>query len=223
MKPRTLIIGDIHGCAQTMQHLIFKEIRLRHMDRLYFVGDLIDRGPRTREVLETIIRLQEAGYTVNSVRGNHEEMLLNACHNKYDFLLWIENGGQSTLKSLSVEDPCEISARYLQLIRSFPYYILLDKFILCHAGVNFNTKEPLADTQAMLWSRNLEFIPDRLGGRKLISGHTVHTIDEIRSSLTSNRIHLDGGCVFNENPVLGYLVALEIESMMLYQSKNIDI
>ncbi len=223
MTQRTFIIGDTHGCALTMQHLIFKVIGLRHTDRLYFVGDLIDRGPRSKEVLETIIRLQAAGYEVNSVRGNHEEMLLNACRNRYDFLLWVENGGQFTLKSFGVEDACEVPARYLQLMSGFPYYIMLEEFIICHAGVNYNAKEPLSDTEAMLWSRDLVVMPDRLGGRRLICGHTVHTLPEITTSLTSNRIYLDGGCVFNDRNGLGNLVALEIEPMKLHYSMNLDI
>jgi serine/threonine protein phosphatase 1 len=222
MHQRTFVIGDVHGCALTLQHLIFKEIKLRHTDRLYFTGDLIDRGPRSREVLETIIRLREAGYSVNSVRGNHEDMLLNACRNRNDFVLWLETGGQATLKSFAVEDACEIPTRYLQIMGGFPYYIMLEDFIICHAGLNFHAKEPLADTEAMLWSRDLEVIPERLGGRRLICGHTVHSLPEIRTSLTSNRIWLDGGCVFKERNWLGNLVALEIEMMKLHYAGNLE-
>lgn len=222
MIRRIFVIGDVHGCALTLQHLIFKVISIRRTDTLYFLGDLIDRGPRSREALETIIRLRSAGYSVTSIRGNHEEMMLNACSNRTESLRWLENGGVATLKSFGVEDACEIPIETRKFIADFPYFILLDRFILCHAGINSLAENPLDDQEAMIWSRSLPVIPERLGGRRLICGHTVHTLEEIKTSMGSERIFLDNGCVFNGNPGLGHLVALELETMTLYNTGNID-
>lgn len=223
MSQRIFVIGDVHGCALTLQHLIFKVIRIRRTDTLYFLGDIIDRGPRSRETLETILRLRAAGYSLASIRGNHEEMMLNACRNRTESLLWLENGGIETLKSFRVEDACEIPIETRKFVADFPYYILLDRFILCHAGVNCLAEAPLEDQEAMIWSHNLPVIPERLGGRRLICGHTVQTLEEIRSSLSSDRISLDNGCVFNYRQEFGHLVALEIGTMALYETRNIDI
>jgi len=222
MTSRNFVIGDVHGCAQTLQQLIFKVIRVRHTDTLYFLGDLIDRGPRSRETLETIIRLKSAGYSVLSIRGNHEEMMLNACRNRTESLLWLENGGLATLRNFNVEDACEIPIETRKFLAGLPYYILLDRFILCHAGINCLAENPLEDHEAMIWSRNLPVMPERLGGRRVICGHTVHTLEEIRSSMESDRIFLDNGCVFKDMKGLGNLVALEIGSMTLYKTENID-
>jgi serine/threonine protein phosphatase 1 len=223
MSTRTLIIGDVHGCALTLQHLLFKVIRLRHSDRTYLLGDLIDRGPRSKEVLDTIIRLQSAGYSINSVRGNHEEMLLNACSNRNEFILWLENGGDATLRSFDVEDACEIPLSYRKFLDSLPYYILLDSFVLCHAGINCTAPDPFADTVSMLWGRDLPAIPERIGNRRVICGHTVHRLSEISANLETNVITLDGGCVFTESNALGNLVALELETKTVHHSCNIDI
>lgn len=223
MSRRIFVIGDVHGCAHTLQHLIFKVIKARRTDALYLLGDLIDRGPRTRETLETIIRLKSAGYSIESVRGNHEEMLLNACRNRTESLLWLENGGIATLKSFNVEDACEIPIDIRRFLASFPYYILLDRFVLCHAGINSLAEDPFSDHEAMIWSRNLPVITERLGGRRVICGHTVHSREEIRASLTMDRIFLDNGCVFKEMRHLGHLAALEVETMTLYETENIDI
>lgn len=222
MNPRTFVTGDVHGCARTLHELIFKVIRLRAVDRLYFLGDLIDRGPGSKEVLDTIIRLQSAGYFIRSVRGNHEEMLLNACRDRDSFLLWIENGGQATLRSFGVEDPCEIPIPYQRFMADLPYHILLDDFVICHAGINCAAPDPFSDTFSMLWGRDLPVIPERLGNRRVICGHTVHTLADIRNRLHSPGIPLDAGCVFAGRSGLGNLVALEIGTMTIHHTLNID-
>lgn len=223
MVARTFIIGDVHGCALTLQRLLFEELRLSRHDRLYLLGDLIDRGPRSREVLETLMRLISAGYSINSIRGNHEEMVLNACRNRDFFLLWIENGGKATLQSFGAEDACEIPHRYIQFLSTFPHYIQLEKFILCHAGLNCLAPDPLSDTESMLWGRDLPVIPERLGGRRVICGHTVLPFPKIVAGLSSDRIILDGGCVFTGREGYANLVALELETMTLYKSSNCDL
>jgi serine/threonine protein phosphatase 1 len=187
------------------------------------LGDLVDRGPRSKEVLDTIIKLQAAGYFIRSIRGNHEEMLLNACRDRNSFQLWIETGGFATLKSFGVEDACEIPSIYLKFLYSFPYYILLDKFLLCHAGINCNATDPFSDTEALLWSRGLPVIPEKIGNRRIICGHTVQTLADISNSLNSNRILLDGGCVFRDRDGLGNLIALELDTMTLHHTEYIDL
>lgn len=223
MSTRTFVIGDVHGCALTFQHLLFKIIKLRQSDRVYLLGDLIDRGPRSKEVIDTILRLQSAGYHIRSIKGNHEVMLIDSCLDRNSFLLWVENGGLATLQSFGVEDACEIPSTYRDFLTALPYYILLDNFLLCHAGINCRAPDPFADTVSMLWGRDLPAIPDKIGNRRVICGHTVHSLEDIANSLKSDRIPLDAGCVFTGRGSLGNLAALEIGSMNLLYSPNIDI
>lgn len=222
MPLRTLIIGDVHGCALTLHRLLFDVVRLRRNDRVYFLGDLIDRGPRSKEVLDTIMRLQSAGYSISSVRGNHEEMLLNACRDRDDFRLWMINGGKTTLESFRADDACEIPLTYHQFLANLPLYVMLENFVLVHAGINCSVANPLADRDAMLWSRGMEVDPERLGNRKVICAHTPHTFDDIMATLSTDCIVLDGGCVYIGQPSFGKLVALELESMTLYHADNCD-
>jgi hypothetical protein len=70
--PRTIVIGDVHGCAAELRELLSK-VGFVSGDRLVFVGDLVARGPDSREVLRLV---RELGAL--SVRGNHEERLLAA-------------------------------------------------------------------------------------------------------------------------------------------------
>ena len=223
MNPRIFVIGDVHGCNKTLHEMIFKVIRLRTVDRLYLLGDLIDRGPGSREVLDTIMRLQSAGYFIRSVRGNHEEMLLDACRNRNGFLLWIENGGRATLQSFGVEDPCEIPIPYRRFLADLPYHILLDDFVISHAGINCLADDPFSDTFSMLWGRELPVIPERIGNRRVICGHTVHTLADIQNSLHATLIPLDAGCVFSGRAGFGNLAALEVRSMTIHHTPNIDL
>ena len=222
MKPRRFVIPDIHGCALTFRYLLEDVIRLEQNDAVYLLGDTIDRGPRSREVLDTIRRLQVHGYDIQSVRGNHEDMFLKSCHDRTIFYQWIQNGGHQTLKNFGVEDSCEIPRLYRRLIENFPFFIELEEYILVHGGLNFTIKDPLADREAMLWSRSPQVIKGLIGGRKLIGGHTPLISKEIRRSLTTDHIMLDNGCVYKGEPGLGSLTALELNSMTLHFQENID-
>lgn len=222
MKPRRFVIPDIHGCALTFRRLLEVVIRLEKSDGIYLLGDTIDRGPRSREVIDTIRQLQKDGYDLQSLCGNHEEMFLKSCRDRTYFYLWMLNGGHATLKSFGVEDGCEIPYPYRQVIESFPYFIELEEFILVHGGLNFTVPDPLVDRESMLWSRDREVVKGLIGGRRVIGGHTPLNREEIRRSLTTDHIMLDNGCVYKGEPGLGSLTALELDSLTLYFQENID-
>ena len=222
MKPRHFVIPDIHGCERTFSRLLERVIRLQRSDTLFLLGDTIDRGPRSKGVLDKIRELQLSGYDIRSVRGNHEEMFLASCRDRNYFRNWMLNGGRETMRSFGVEDPCEIPLSYRRFIDKFPYFIALEEFILVHGGLNFRIPDPLADKEAMLWSRDREVVKGLIGGRRLIGGHTPLDLKEIRRSLTTDRILLDNGCVYIGVPGLGSLTALELNSMTLFSQKNID-
>jgi serine/threonine protein phosphatase 1 len=223
MGTRRFVIPDIHGCERTFSHLLKDVIRLQKTDTLYLLGDTIDRGPRSKGVIDTILNLQAEGYEVHPLRGNHEDMFLKSCRDRSYFHLWMLNGGHTTLASFGVEDGCEIPLPYRSFIESWPYFIELADFILVHAGLNFRIDNPLTDTEAMLWSRDLIIDKRLLGGRKLIGGHTPFNREEIRHSLTRDRILLDNGCVYSGEAGMGSLTALELNAMTLYFQENIDI
>lgn len=222
MKPRHFVITDIHGCGLTFSRLLESVIRLQRSDTLFLLGDNIDRGPRSREVLDKIRELQLSGYDIRSLRGNHEEMLINSCRDRSYFRIWMINGGHETLRSFGVEDACEIPPVYRRLLESFPFFMEFGDFVMVHASLNFRMPDPFEDREAMLWSRSREAISSLIGGRRLVGGHTPLDMDEIRRSLATDKIMLDNGCVYSGEPGLGSLLALELETMTLYSQKNID-
>ena len=220
--PRRFVIPDIHGCALTFRRLVHDVIHLTRRDSLYILGDMIDRGPRSREVIDQIIRMTDCGFSVRPLRGNHEQMLLDACRDRSDFRLWMLNGGDASLASFGIEDACELPGGYRDFFGSLPSYLLLHDFVLVHAGLNFTTPDPFMDTSAMLWSRDSFVDRQRLGGRRLVCGHTPHPLEQIIRSLTADRIVLDNGCVYGERGNLGRLCALELDSLILHTQENID-
>jgi len=99
------VIGDIHGCAGELTRLV-KALPLAPGDQLIFLGDYIDRGPNSREVVNYLISLQRLGPQVELVflRGNHEDMLLSylGLGGQHGDMFLI-NGGKSTLASYGLE------------------------------------------------------------------------------------------------------------------------
>jgi len=222
MTPRTFVIGDIHGCAATFRRLVDVTLRPLPDDRIFLLGDLIDRGPDSKGVLDFIFELRERGLSVASVRGNHEEMYLQSGSDHNYLGLWAANGGLATLASFQADGFADIPKRYRDFLESLPLYILLDDFIIVHAGLNFTPSDPFEDTDAMLWTRSPSVDRERTGGRRLICSHTPVSLTRLRLSLDSSKIMLDNGCVFGGLPEMGNLAALELESMSLSLQPNID-
>lgn len=222
--PRRFVIPDIHGCNLTLAALIEDVIALTREDDIYFLGDYIDRGPRSREVLQYIMGLVDSGYRVYPLRGNHEEMFLKACTDRNEYRTWLLNGGCTALDSFGVNDASEVPAPFYRFCSGLPYYYLLDDYLLVHAGFNPEAEEPFNDTQSMLWSRPRAMRRELTGGRTVICGHTPHPIGEIEKMLKrgSALITLDNGCFLGSRKGTGSLLALELNTRTLYAQKNID-
>lgn len=219
---RVIAIGDVHGCYKTLKALLFETIAITKEDKIYFLGDYIDRGPNSKKVIKKIIKLKEEGYNITCLMGNHEYMLLQSIYSNIDFLNWFRFGGEEALKSFKVTHPKDIKKKYIDFLKGLKYYIELDKFILVHGGLNFNIDEPLTDLDSMLWIRNNDVNPKKINNKRIVVGHTPHSLKDIKKSLTKDRILLDGGCVYKHKEDLGYLVALDLEKMELFYHKNIE-
>jgi predicted MPP superfamily phosphohydrolase len=96
MKPRTIAIGDIHGCLAAFDALL-EAIRPRDDDLIVTLGDYINRGPNSKGVIETLIELKSRCRLV-PLLGNHDQMLLEA-RSELRTRTWIGMGGLATLNS----------------------------------------------------------------------------------------------------------------------------
>lgn len=152
------IIGDIHGEISLLDRLL-EQVRKYEPERVVFVGDYIDRGPASREVIDRLMNLDMEAYCL---MGNHELMMLDAISgNGFSMSpmeLWYYNGAESTLRSFGLHSFYELEGglepRYLGFLRNLP---LMHRFepvegvviLVSHAGIS-----PALDLEGHLEVRN---------------------------------------------------------------------
>lgn len=224
-------IADIHGCKNTFRKLL-KEIKASKRDHLILLGDYIDRAPDSAGVIDGILSLQESGFDVTALRGNHEDMFLRAkgysdqipalsdpemvsSSEKGWEWLWHRNGGKFA------EDSFEASGkplqRYIDFALSTVTYAEEPDVILVHAGLSWYNKDPFGNYEALLWSRQ-KYSGPAIHKKTVISGHTITSLPAIRKSVEEKHLHiiLDNGChrgsKGSSDPDYGNLVAMNLDT-----------
>jgi len=204
--------------------MVEEVLQLKPDDVLFLLGDYIDRGPDSVGVLDYLMQLRESGFDVRPIRGNHEEMLLYAVADPTTRNTWYGNGGWATLQGFGAETPSAIPQRYFDFISALPCILITEEYVFVHAGLDFQANDPLKDTpsQFMLWARNYTVDSAKIGGRTLVTGHTVTPVFAIRESLATDHIKLDNGCYDKGEMSCGTLVALNLDTRELLVQENIE-
>jgi serine/threonine protein phosphatase 1 len=218
-KPLRLIaIGDIHGCFDSLKKLIEDLIMLTEDDKLVLLGDYIDRGNKSKEVVDYIVELQEQGFDVVSIKGNHEVLLLEAFEDEKNEPKWIQNGGGETLKSFGIDSIKEISAKYLKFFNNLQSYYSFEEFLFVHAGFNDKILNPFQDNYSMVWQSQTAYSNPLLIGKTIIHGHKPITVDFCEKQIENKQqvINVDTGCVYKEKIGYGMLTAIELYSKKLF-------
>lgn len=223
---RTFAISDIHGCQLTFDALLNK-IGLNKEDQLYLLGDYIDRGPRSKQVLDQITNLKNEGYHLRCLRGNHEQMMLDAQHDLMRERNWRRNGGNAALDSFNAIDLDEIPGRYFQQLEDCFHCLTTDDYVFVHAGLNFEAENPMDDKKAMIWIRRWEDKADKkwLNGRIIIHGHTPTRKKAIKKRFKRLDeipvLPIDNGCAYSKDG-FGNLCAVDLTNRELYFKKRVD-
>jgi serine/threonine protein phosphatase 1 len=195
-------VGDVHGRFDLLWKLIAK---LRDTSiHLLFLGDLIDRAKEKGGdlvVLNIVKSLMEdpAQYglaSVEALRGNHEQMFLDAVDNNRPYSehlqLWAHNGG--AVNSLDEMEP------HAEWIRELPLFRRVEDTLFVHAGVRpFVSLEDQVPTD-LVWIRNpfLSHGPKGVHGiARVIHGHTPDFENPGTVEITDNRVNLDSGAFFS--------------------------
>ena len=219
---RILAVGDIHGCSNTFKKLILEEINIQKSDEVYCLGDYIDRGPDSKGVIDFILDLRKTGFQIHTLRGNHEQMMMDSINDEEADSLWRRYGGLPTLSSFGIKDYSELGKKYQKFFRETKFFFEKDNFIFVHAGMNFRIEDIFSDLDAMLWTRDFKVSTKKLGNRILIHGHTPRTLGFIQSQLGKNIINIDGGCVYNKNSIYGNMAAVDLTNKKIISIKCID-
>jgi len=211
-------IGDIHGGYLTFYGLI-RKLNPKHDDRIYLLGDYVDRGCDSCGVLDTIIRMQESGCDIRPLRGNHDDMLFRNITGQHDEWsgYWMRGWGRETLKSFGISSAEEMPERYLNFLQSLPYTYVDGEYCLVHAGLDMSADDPITQSSpfAMIWEDNSPFGKDKLQGKILVTGHKVRPVPLIEVSLHTNHFYLDNGAFTNIQPDMGNLVALNLDTLQI--------
>ncbi len=230
------VIPDVHGMLCNLKLILNRILPLRKSDggkdKLVFLGDYIDRNIDSEKVVDILIDLKKIYKNqLIILKGNHEEMFQKAIaqsDNSDDYLLWMNNGGEATLKGyleragIAVENPFTyprsriidiIPKEHLDFFDSLPLYHETDEFIFVHAGCDPNIPLDKQDTQPFLWDRSIHtalssgcqlHIP-----KPIITGH--NTIESGRPLITENYMMLDCSGT-------GDLMVLELNSMSAFMA-----
>jgi len=195
------VIGDIHGCLYTLQNLV-EQIRQKYPSiEIYAVGDFVDRGNFSYEVIE-FIKSEKIKFTA----GNHDYMMYYFIKNPtHEFgKPWPYNGYETTL--MSYNEHFDKLSEHLDLIIKNPLYYNLEDCFISHAGISKSMKSQLPNNfqndlktlddiissnlnseSGILWTReNLLNI-----GKLQVVGHTIKK--EVTLIEKSNAIYIDTG------------------------------
>lgn len=219
---RLFAISDIHGCFKPFYELVVNTVKLKKSDQLILLGDYIDRGDQSKEVIDFIIELYEKGFNITALTGNHEVMLSDAYQDPDMLPLWLMNSGMSTLSSFGIQDIREIDNHYLDFFTNLEYYKTFGNFIFVHAGFDDYAINPFSDNYSMVWECRLSYDNPVLWGKTIIHGHRPKTISYVKKLISekSKVIPIDTGCIYEKEQGYGNLSALEVNSMTLFSVPN---
>ena len=212
---RLFAVGDIHGCVDELAALI-KSAAPRRGDTIVFVGDYIDRGPASSEVIDFMLELPRTGAECVFLKGNHEDMMLSflGYAGRYgdSFLL---NGGAQTLESYRIDpdradDAIDrIPREHVEFFRNLATSYRRPPFLFVHAGISPTRQLEEQSVEDMLWIRQ-EFIfyPHQIGAT-VVFGHTP-----MRAVMVDMpyKLGIDTGLVYG-----GKLTCVEFTEGVAYQ------
>ena len=216
-KNRRIVIGDVHGHYDTLIALL-DAVSPTSSDKIYFLGDLIDRGPKSAQVVDLVMRNQ-----FECLRGNHEEMLLDVVGTGEVsvelYQSWLYSGGHATVESYDSKIPQE----HIDWIKNLPLYADLGDYWLVHAGVDPNIPITKQCADQFCWIRedfhtsNRAYFPDKL----IITGHTItFTLPGVKpGQIAAGKGWLDIETgAYHRNS--GWMTAIDLDGRKVYQANT---
>ena len=192
---RSYVIGDIHGCLDELGYLI-EGLPLEACDRLIFLGDYIDRGPDSNGVISFLLELENAGYELIFLKGNHEDMFLASY-------------GYSTPIPLPDEALSLIPPAHVKFYEKLASYYLMEPFLCVHAGIHPLKSLKDQTESELFWIRNQFIYSSHMLPYTILFGHTPQ--NDVLYDLPF-KVGLDTGLVYGNK-----LTCLEATEKVLYQ------
>lgn len=237
-----IILTDIHGNYDTLMALLAMIPEEEKAKGIVVCGDLIDRGPKSRQVVQWAIDNK-----IPCVKGNHEQMMVdwiaNGC--RYGDMLWLGNGGDKALDSykekpkVDFDDDDYVPGQYLKgeinmevfkkhalWMDSLPFYIEFPDIkndegrylVISHSNIGnvWNVKDTERGQAEITWGR-----PHKIKDVPEIYNVIGHTPQENGARLRKIYANIDTGCFYTRGGY-GKLTALQFPEMIIYEHENID-
>jgi len=197
MAKRTFAVGDIHGDCDALKTALAKLPMLTEEDTIVFLGDYLDRGFQSRQVIDHV-RVELPKRTrakIVALRGNHEDGWLRVKHGGWpEFVIPIGNGCLATMRSYDekiffegdvptvaemkrMQDASFFPKDVLDWMLTLPHYYEDEHAIYVHAGLvegedgTFRHPSDMADPTLLLWVRTMKFFKE-YRGKRIVCGHT---------------------------------------------------
>lgn len=246
---RTFAIGDIHGDLAALEKLFSRLPRLEANDTVVFVGDYLDRGPSSAQVVQFVRDLAKKGPSkVVALRGNHEDAWLRVIERGWpEFVLPPGNGCLAAMRSFTggpMPEPDErpkmteekklmtgafFPPDVVEWMRGLPFFHEDDHAIYVHAGLprgenGFQHPATCDSPAALLWMRDEHFFRN-YRGKLVVFGHTATAYLPPELSTYTPEDPLDiwaGPCCVGLDTGAGkggFLTAIELPRMHVYESR----
>jgi len=190
---RTYAVPDLHGRCDLLNAAVEKisEHSRGVAARMITLGDYVDRGPNSRQVMERLVNWSSPLLPLVALKGNHEAMMWACCRNLSEIDGWLKNGGDRTLASYGGGVRLELSvvpASHLDWIATLPS-IYADQYrIFVHAGVDPTLPLHQQTDRILLWKRYPTGFRKGFGKRHVVHGHDAKVDGPV---LTKGRTNLD--------------------------------
>jgi len=232
---RLYAIGDIHGRADLLRQLLrvieedAQGLAPETQKILVFLGDYIDRGHESREVLDLLLSGPLPGFLPHFIKGNHEEMMMLFLNDPTYGITWCDYGGLETLDSYGVTQstlarhPMAYDAasevlsavlppEHLSFLDTLETSLVIGDYLFVHAGIRPGLDLDAQQDRDMLWIRDRFLRSKENFGKIVVHGHTV----EAKVQARKNRIGIDTGAFITD--ILTCLV-LEGDTRRLLQTE----
>jgi serine/threonine protein phosphatase 1 len=250
MAGRTFAIGDIHGDIHALYRLLSKFPELTPNDTIVFLGDYLDRGPRSKDVVDFVRQLpRQTPAKVICLRGNHEDAWLRVVERGWDgFVLPPINGCLAAYRSFVGGPPAAegeeprpderailMSGQFfpedvLKWMYSLPYFYEDEHALYVHAGIpkkdgRWVHPSELEDKTVLLWLRDEDFFVN-YRGKTIVFGHTTTSClpPELSSFTPDDPDDLWAGVnvigIDTGCGKGGFLTAVEFPALNVYESRE---
>lgn len=205
---RIIAIGDIHGCATALAALL-RAIDPTPTDTLVLMGDYVDRGSQSSDVLEMLVTLVSQCQVVPLI-GNHEIMMVNALKTKRDLEYWRQNGGIPTIQSYGGRIT-NIPQHHIMFLNYCVRFFETENHFFVHANYDPDLEFEQQPGDLLFWTHIYDEPPGpHFSGKRAIVGHTPQSDFEIRD--LGHLALIDTFCVGG-----GWLTAIDIGSNQIWQ------